>query len=88
MRETQDGFLLAEEDLRLRGGGELLGTRNRAIRRSASPISSRSPRCCPSPTMTRVLMERDGGLVGARGDAARAALSVRARLGRAILRGG
>ncbi len=27
MRETQDGFLLAEEDLRLRGGGELLGTR-------------------------------------------------------------
>ena len=27
MRETQDGFVLAEEDLRLRGGGELLGTR-------------------------------------------------------------
>ena len=27
MRETQDGFRLAEEDLRLRGGGELLGTR-------------------------------------------------------------
>ncbi len=27
MRETQDGFRLAEEDLELRGGGELLGTR-------------------------------------------------------------
>ena len=27
MRETEDGFRLAEEDLRLRGGGELLGTR-------------------------------------------------------------
>src|SRR6185437_5928708 len=27
MRETQDGFRLAEEDLKLRGGGELLGTR-------------------------------------------------------------
>jgi len=27
MRETQDGFRLAEEDLALRGGGELLGTR-------------------------------------------------------------
>ena len=27
MRATQDGFELAEEDLRLRGGGELLGTR-------------------------------------------------------------
>jgi len=27
MRETEDGFRIAEEDLRLRGGGEVLGTR-------------------------------------------------------------
>ena len=27
MRETEDGFLIAEEDLRLRGEGDLLGTR-------------------------------------------------------------
>jgi len=27
MRETEDGFRIAEEDLRLRGTGELLGTR-------------------------------------------------------------
>jgi ATP-dependent DNA helicase RecG len=27
MRESDDGFRIAEEDLRLRGGGELLGTR-------------------------------------------------------------
>ncbi len=27
MRETQDGFVIAEEDLKLRGTGELLGTR-------------------------------------------------------------
>jgi ATP-dependent DNA helicase RecG len=27
MRETEDGFRIAEEDLKLRGGGELLGTR-------------------------------------------------------------
>jgi ATP-dependent DNA helicase RecG len=27
MRETEDGFLIAEEDLRLRGEGEILGTR-------------------------------------------------------------
>ncbi|MDX0426366.1 ATP-dependent DNA helicase RecG [Sinorhizobium medicae] len=27
LRETEDGFLIAEEDLRLRGEGELLGTR-------------------------------------------------------------
>ena len=27
LRETEDGFLIAEEDLKLRGEGELLGTR-------------------------------------------------------------
>lgn len=27
LRETEDGFLIAEEDLKLRGGGELLGVR-------------------------------------------------------------
>ncbi len=27
MRSTEDGFVIAEEDLRLRGGGEVLGTR-------------------------------------------------------------
>ncbi len=27
LRETEDGFIIAEEDLRLRGAGELLGTR-------------------------------------------------------------
>jgi len=27
MRQTEDGFRIAEEDLRLRGGGEILGTR-------------------------------------------------------------
>ena len=27
MKQTEDGFLIAEEDLKLRGGGEILGTR-------------------------------------------------------------
>jgi ATP-dependent DNA helicase RecG len=31
MRETEDGFRIAEEDLRLRGGGEILGTRQSGI---------------------------------------------------------
>ena len=31
MRETDDGFLIAEEDLRLRGGGEVLGTRQSGL---------------------------------------------------------
>lgn len=31
MRETEDGFRIAEEDLRLRGGGEVLGTRQSGL---------------------------------------------------------
>jgi ATP-dependent DNA helicase RecG len=31
LRETEDGFRIAEEDLRLRGGGELLGTRQSGL---------------------------------------------------------
>lgn len=31
MRETQDGFLIAEEDLTLRGAGEVLGTRQSGL---------------------------------------------------------
>jgi ATP-dependent DNA helicase RecG len=31
MRRTEDGFIIAEEDLRLRGGGELLGTRQSGL---------------------------------------------------------
>ena len=31
MRETEDGFKIAEEDLRLRGAGEVLGTRQSGL---------------------------------------------------------
>lgn len=31
MRETEDGFLIAEEDLKLRGGGEILGTKQSGL---------------------------------------------------------
>jgi ATP-dependent DNA helicase RecG len=31
MRQTEDGFVIAEEDLRLRGGGEVLGTRQSGL---------------------------------------------------------
>jgi ATP-dependent DNA helicase RecG len=31
MRETEDGFRIAEEDLRLRGGGEVLGSRQSGV---------------------------------------------------------
>jgi ATP-dependent DNA helicase RecG len=31
MRETEDGFLIAEKDLELRGGGEVLGARQSGV---------------------------------------------------------
>ncbi len=37
MRETEDGFRIAEEDLKLRGEGEILGTVRQAHRISALP---------------------------------------------------
>ena len=31
MKSTEDGFVIAEEDLKLRGGGEVLGTRQSGL---------------------------------------------------------
>jgi ATP-dependent DNA helicase RecG len=72
MRETQDGFRLAEEDLLLRGGGELLGTRQSGDTpfriASLEQISKLLPLAHDD---ARLLIERDGGLAGPRGEAAR-----------------
>ena len=76
MRETNDGFRIAEEDLRLRGPGEILGTRQsgeEAFRVATPEDWSRSSR--RSRRATRMLLlDRDGGLAGARGQAARICL--------------
>ncbi len=75
MRETNDGFRIAEEDLRLRGAGEILGTRQsgEAVFRLASPemITAMIPQATDD---ARLLVDRDGGLEGERGRAARIAL--------------
>jgi ATP-dependent DNA helicase RecG len=75
MRETNDGFRIAEEDLRLRGAGEILGTRQsgEAVFRLASPemVASLVPMAMDD---ARLLVDRDGGLEEARGTAARLAL--------------
>ena len=75
MRETNDGFRIAEEDLRLRGAGEILGTRQsgEAGFRLASPEQVASL-IQPATDDARLLVERDGGLEGPRGQAARLAL--------------
>ncbi|WP_369025403.1 ATP-dependent DNA helicase RecG [Qipengyuania sp. RANM35] len=90
MRQTQDGFLLAEEDLRLRGGGELLGTRQSGDTpfsvASLEQITELLPVAYDD---ARLLMERDGGLEGPRGEAARVLLYLFERdYGVKTLRGG
>ena len=75
MRETNDGFRIAEEDLRLRGPGEILGLRQSGEQafRVATPedVAELAP---VAQGDARLLLERDGGLAGERGQAARLCL--------------
>lgn len=72
MRETQDGFRLAEEDLQLRGGGELLGTRQSGDTPFRIASLDQITKLLPlAHDDARLLIERDGGLAGPRGEAAR-----------------
>jgi ATP-dependent DNA helicase RecG len=75
MRETNDGFRIAEEDLRLRGPGEILGTRQSGEEafRAARPedVETLAP---IAQSDAQLLLDRDGGLAGPRGQAARICL--------------
>ena len=90
MRKSNDGFEIAEEDLNLRGAGEMIGTRQ----------SGGSPFQVATDTQVRALLstaandaklliQRDGGLSGTRGNAARTLLYLFERdAGVATLRSG
>ena len=75
LRESNDGFRIAEEDLRLRGAGEILGLRQsgEAAFRLATPEQT-SELIEAATQDARLLVDRDGGLEGERGKAARLAL--------------
>jgi ATP-dependent DNA helicase RecG len=90
IRETQDGFRLAEEDLRLRGGGELLGTRQSGDTPFRLAELEQIQRLLPlAHDDARLLVERDGGLASPRGEAARVLLYLFERdWGVQLLRGG
>lgn len=90
MRETNDGFRIAEEDLNLRGGGELLGTKQSGDQpfRVATPEQV-SRWIETARDDARLLLDRDGGLDSPRGEAARVALYLFERdAGVQLLRGG
>jgi ATP-dependent DNA helicase RecG len=75
IRDSNDGFYIAERDLELRKAGEMLGTRQSGDQgyRLASPEHFASLQQAAHDD-ARLLIDRDGGLDGPRGQAARTAL--------------
>ena len=75
MRETNDGFRIAEEDLRLRGPGEILGTKQSGEVGFRVATAEEVAELAPiAQDDARLLLDRDGGLAGPRGQAARTCL--------------
>ena len=90
MRETQDGFRIAEEDLALRGGGELLGTKQSGDTPFRTATLEQITRWLPvAHDDARLLFETDPELASDRGKAARVLLYLMERdYGVRLLRGG
>ncbi|MEE4200066.1 ATP-dependent DNA helicase RecG [Erythrobacter sp.] len=90
VKDSQDGFELAEKDLELRGGGELLGTRQSGEAAFRLADLDQVQRLLPvAHSDARLLMDRDGGLTSDRGEAARTMLYLFERdWGVQLLRGG
>jgi ATP-dependent DNA helicase RecG len=75
MRDTDDGFVIAEEDLRLRGGGELLGTRQSGLPEFKLADLMLDGDILPvARDDARLLVQQDEELQSPRGEAARIAL--------------
>jgi ATP-dependent DNA helicase RecG len=75
LRETEDGFLIAEEDLKLRGGGEMLGTRQSGMpefRVAALPRDTEL--LAAARDDAKLILGSDPDLSGERGEALRALL--------------
>ncbi|QXQ05894.1 ATP-dependent DNA helicase RecG [Sphingosinicellaceae bacterium] len=72
MRETNDGFRIAEADLKLRGAGEILGTRQSGEPEFHLADPERmATYLAVARDDAKLLLDRDGGLDSPRGSAAR-----------------
>jgi len=72
LRETEDGFRIADEDLRLRGAGELLGTRQSGLPAfRLADAEAHAPLLPLARDDARLVLERDPTLAGPRGAALR-----------------
>jgi ATP-dependent DNA helicase RecG len=75
MRETEDGFRIAEEDLRLRGGGEILGTRQSGMPGfRIADAEAHADLMEIARDDARLVVETDPNLASRRGEALRALL--------------
>jgi ATP-dependent DNA helicase RecG len=75
LRETDDGFLIAEEDLRLRGAGELLGTRQSGFPSfRLADLAQHADLLVRARDDARLALARDPDLTGPRGRALRVLL--------------
>ncbi|RME64637.1 MAG: ATP-dependent DNA helicase RecG, partial [Alphaproteobacteria bacterium] len=75
MRASDDGFVIAEEDLRLRGAGELLGTRQSGMPSfRLADIAAHGDLLAMAQDDARLMVARDNALASARGQACRVLL--------------
>jgi ATP-dependent DNA helicase RecG len=75
MRETEDGFRIAEEDMRLRGAGDMLGTAQSGLPRFRVADLARDAGLMElARDDARLVMHTDPDLVSARGQALRTLL--------------
>jgi ATP-dependent DNA helicase RecG len=75
MRETEDGFRIAEEDLKLRGHGELLGTRQSGlVDMRLADLTAHGELLQAARDDARLIVDRDPELQSDRGKALRALL--------------
>jgi len=72
LRETEDGFRIAEEDLRLRGAGEVLGTRQSGLPTlRLADLARHEGLIAVAHDDARLVLERDPELTSPRGEALR-----------------
>jgi ATP-dependent DNA helicase RecG len=75
MRDTDDGFLIAEEDLRLRGAGEALGTRQSGLPQfRLADLSIHGDLLAAARSHAQAVLETDPDLKSPRGEALRVLL--------------